>query len=283
MNAKQNNKANTLVIGGKGKTGSRIVAKLQQLEWPVYIGSRSGDRPFDWEDQSTWKKAIRDIHTIYVSYFPDIAMPGAVDRIRAFTKMAVDSGVKKLVLLSGRGEAEAQECEKIVMATDIDWTIVRASWFFQNFSEGYMLDPIVAGHVAFPVGNMPEPFIDVEDIADVAVAAITQPGHSKKLYEVTGPRMFTFREAIETIGQETGRKIVYEQIPMEDYKAMLKEYDVPADFIWLVTYLFTEVLDGRNESITHGVEEALGRPATDFVDYVKRTAATGVWDEVTAK
>jgi uncharacterized protein YbjT (DUF2867 family) len=282
MNAKQNNKANTLVIGGKGKTGSRIVAKLQQLEWPVYIGSRSGDRPFDWGDQSTWKKAIRDIHTIYVSYFPDIAMPGAVDTIRAFTKIAVDSGVKKLVLLSGRGEAEAQECEKIVMATDIDWTIVRASWFFQNFSEGYMLEPIVAGHVALPVGNMPEPFIDVEDIADVAVAAITQPGHSKKLYEVTGPRMFTFQEAIETIGRETGRTIVYEQIPMEDYKAMLKEYGVPADFIWLVTYLFTEVLDGRNESITHGVEEALGRPATDFVDYVKRTAATGVWDGVKA-
>jgi uncharacterized protein YbjT (DUF2867 family) len=282
MNAKQNNKANTLVIGGKGKTGSRIVAKLQQLEWPVYIGSRSGDRPFDWEDQSTWKKAIRDIHTIYVSYFPDIAMPGAVDTIRAFTKIAVDNGVKKLVLLSGRGEAEAQECEKIVMGTDIDWTILRASWFFQNFSEGYMLDPIVAGHVALPVGNMPEPFIDVEDIADVAVAAITQSGHSKKLYEVTGPRMFTFQEAIETIGRETGRTIVYEQIPMEDYKAMLKEYGVPADFIWLVTYLFTEVLDGRNESITHGVEEALGRPATDFVDYVKRTAATGVWDEVTA-
>jgi hypothetical protein len=94
--------------------------------------------------------------------------------------------------------------------------------------------------------------------------------------------MFTFREAIETIGRETGRTIVYEQIPMEDYKAMLKEYGVPADFIWLVTYLFTEVLDGRNESITHGVEEALGRPATDFVDYVKRTAATGVWDEVMA-
>ena len=282
MNAKQNNKANTLVLGGKGKTGSRIVAKLQQLEWPVFIGSRSGDRPFDWEDQSTWKKAIQGMETMYVSYFPDLAVPGAVDAIRSLTKIAVDSGVKKLVLLSGRGEAEALECEKVVMATDIDWTIVRASWFFQNFSEGYMLDPIVAGHVALPVGNVPEPFIDAEDIADVAVAAITQTGHSKKLYEVTGPRMLTFQEAIETIGRETGRTIVYEQIPMENYKAMLKEYDVPADFIWLITYLFTEVLDGRNASVTHGVEEALGRPATDFVDYAKRTAATGVWDGVSA-
>ncbi|HEX6426886.1 MAG TPA: hypothetical protein VF008_04335 [Niastella sp.] len=277
MNAKQNSKANTLVLGGKGKTGSRVVAKLQQLEWPVHVGSRSGDRAFDWEDQSTWKKAIKDMETIYVSYFPDLAVPGAVDAIRAFTKIAVEGGVKKLVLLSGRGEAEAQECEKIVMATNIDWTIVRASWFCQNFSEGYLREPILAGHVVFPAGDIPEPFIDAEDIADVAVAAITQAGHNHKLYEVTGPRLLTFRDAIETIGRETGRTIVYEQIPVEAYAALLKEYGVPKDFIWLITYLFTEVLDGRNENITHGVEEALGRPATDFVTYAKRTAATGIW------
>ena len=279
MNTKQNNKANTLVLGGKGKTGSRVVTKLQQLEWPVHIGSRSGDRPFDWEDQATWKKAIKDMEIIYVSYFPDLAVPGAVDAIRAFIKIAIESGVKKLVLLSGRGEAEAQECERLVMASGIEYTIVRASWFFQNFSEGYMLEPILAGHVAFPVGNILEPFIDAEDIAEVAVAAITQAGHSNKLYEVTGPRLLTFREAIEIISQGTGKEIVYEQIPMEDYWAMLKEYAVPADFIWLITYLFTEVLDGRNASITHGVEEALGRPATDFEDYVRRTMATGVWGD----
>lgn len=282
MLAKQSNKANTLVLGGKGKTGSRVVARLQQLEWPVYVGSRTGDRPFDWEDQSTWKKAIMGMETLYVSYFPDLAVPGAVDAIRTLTSIAIESGVKKLVLLSGRGEAEAQECEKIVMASGLDYTIVRASWFFQNFSEGYMLDPIVAGHVALPVGDTPEPFIDAEDIAEVAVAAITQGGHSNTLYEVTGPRMLTFQEAIETIGRETGRTIVYEQIPMKDYKAMLTEYDVPADFIWLITYLFTEVLDGRNASIAHGVEEALGRPATDFTEYAKRTAATRIWDEVSA-
>lgn len=277
MNAIKNNKSNTLVLGGKGKTGSRVVARLKELGWPVHVGSRTGDRPFDWDNQATWEKAINGMECIYVSYYPDLAVPGTVDIIRAFTQIAVDNGIKQLVLLSGRGEAEALECEKIVMAADIDWTIVRASFFFQNFSEGYMLDPIVAGHVALPVGNIPEPFIDAEDIGEVAVAAITQPGHNHKLYEVTGPRLLTFREAIETIGRETGRTIVYEQIPMEDYKAMLTKYDVPADFVWLISYLFTEVLDGRNANIVNGVEEALGRPATDFLDYVKRTAATGVW------
>jgi len=277
MNAQQNNKANTLVLGGKGKTGSRVVSQLQQLEWPVYIGSRSGDRSFDWEDQTTWKKAIQDMEVIYVSYYPDLAVPGAADAIRAFTELAVENGVRQLILLSGRGEAEAQECEKIVMALEIDWTIVRASWFFQNFSEGYLVDPILAGHVALPVGDVPEPFVDADDIAAVAVAAITQPGHNHKVYEVTGPRLLTLKEAIETIARETGKNIVFEQVPLEDYKAMLKEYAIPDDFIWLVTYLFKEVLDGRNASITDGVQEALGRPATDFSAYVKRAVRAGEW------
>jgi len=277
MNVTQNIKANTLVLGGKGKTGSRVVARLQQLGWPVYVGSRSGDRPFDWEDQSTWKKAIQGMEVIYVSYYPDLAVPGAVDAIRAFTQIAIEGSVRQLVLLSGRGEAEAQEAEKIVMALDLDWTIVRASWFFQNFSEGYLLDPIQAGHVALPVSDIPEPFVDAEDIAEVAVAAITQEGHNHKVYEVTGPRLLTFREAIETISRETGKTIVFEQISVDNYKAMLKEYAIPDDFIWLVTYLFKEVLDGRNANITHGVEDALGRPATDFTDYVKRTALKGEW------
>jgi uncharacterized protein YbjT (DUF2867 family) len=278
MNATQNNKANTLVLGGKGKTGSRVVARLQQLGWPVFVGSRSGDRAFDWENPSTWEKAIQGMHTLYVSYFPDLAVPGAVDAIRSLTKLAIDNGVQKLVLLSGRGEAEAQECEKIVMASPLDWTIVRASWFFQNFSEGYLMEPIAAGHVALPAGSIPEPFIDAEDIAEVAVASITQPGHSHKLYEVSGPRLMTFKEAVDIIGRETGKTIVYEQISMDDFKAMLKEYALPPDFIWLISYLFTEVLDGRNASIANGVQEALGRPATDFADYVKRTAASGVWN-----
>ncbi|WP_205514608.1 SDR family oxidoreductase [Longitalea arenae] len=282
MNSTPINKSNTLVLGGKGKTGSRVVARLQQLGWPVFVGSRSGDRIFDWEDRSTWSAAIQDMHTLYVSYFPDLAVPGAVDAIRTLTDLAIANGVQKLVLLSGRGEAEAQECEKIVMASPLDYTIVRASWFFQNFSEGYLLEPIVAGHVALPAGDIPEPFVDAEDIAAVAVAAITEAGHSRRLYEVSGPRLLTFKEAIEIIGRQTGRTIVYEQVPMEAYKAMLKAYDLSPDFIWLISYLFTEVLDGRNASLANGVQEALGRPATDFTDYVKRTAGSGVWDPITA-
>lgn len=277
-----NTTRNTLVIGGKGKTGSRVVHLLQRMGWPVKVGSRSAEIPFNWTDSSTWQPAVQNIHSVYITFQPDLAVPGAPEAISAFTKIAVDNGVQKLVLLSGRGEPEAQACEEIVMNAGIDWTIVRASWFSQNFSESHMLEPILAGYVQLPVGNIGEPFIDADDIADVVVAALTENKHSKQLYEVTGPRLITFKEAIEAIAAATGREIHFEQISIEEYAAMLNMHGVPQDIISLLTYLFTEVLDGRNAYVTDGVEKALGRKATEFSDYVKKVAASGLWNQVPA-
>jgi uncharacterized protein YbjT (DUF2867 family) len=220
---------------------------------------------------------LNNVRSVYISYYPDVAIPGAVKAIEEFTALAVKKGVEKLVLLSGRGEEEAQECEKVVMNAGVDWSIVRCSWFNQNFSEGNFLEPVLAGYVALPVGDIGEPFIDVDDIADVAVAALTEDGHSRKLYELTGPRLLTFKEAIGEIAKATGREIKFEQIPFKAYSEMLAEYGLPKDLVWLVTYLFTEVLDGRNASIKDGVQQALGRKPADFSEYVKKTAATGVW------
>jgi uncharacterized protein YbjT (DUF2867 family) len=276
----ENTPKQILVLGGTGKTGSRVAARLQQMNWPVRIGSRNADIPFDWNDQSTWLPVLQDINAVYIAYQPDLAVPGAEQSIRAFARLAVEHNVKQLVLLSGRGEPEAQACEQIIMNTGADWTILRASWFCQNFSEGYLLDAIAAGYVALPVGNIPEPFIDVDDIADAAIEVLTKGGHNGQVYELTGPRLLTFEQAVAEIAAATGKPIQYQQIPMEDYKAMLTEYEVPEDMIWLITYLFTEVLDGRNASIGNGLDCALGRKATDFADYVKKAA--GVWQAAVA-
>lgn len=268
----------TLVLGGNGKTGSRVVQRLTERGWPVRIGSRSGEPRFDWEDNTTWKTALTDVDAVYITFQPDLAVPGAVETIRSFVELAVKTGVRKLVLLSGRGEPEAQECEQIVIRSGADWTILRASWFSQNFSESYLLEPVLAGYVALPVGAVGEPFIDVEDIADVAVAALTEEGHNGQLYEITGPRLLTFGEAIQEIATAIGKPVHYETIPMSDYASTLAEYGVPDEFVGLLRYLFTEVLDGRNASVADGIERALGRKATDFSEYVRRTAATGVWN-----
>jgi uncharacterized protein YbjT (DUF2867 family) len=272
-------KQQVLVLGGKGKTGSRVVQRLTELGYPVRIGSRSAVTPFDWENSQTWEPVLQGMDAVYITYQPDLAVPEAVPAIKQFSDLAVKKGVKHLVLLSGRGEPEAQECEHIVMNAGANWTIVRASWFFQNFSEGYMLEPILAGFVALPVGDMGEPFIDTDDIAEVVVAALTNDMHHGQLYEVTGPRLLSFKEAISEIAAATGRSIQYQEVSIDEYTAMLKEYQVPQEYIGLLTYLFTEVLDGRNAVITDGIEVALGRKATDFQAWVAKTAPTGVWQQ----
>ena len=271
-------KRTTLVVGGTGKTGRRVAERLEARGLPVRVGSRSGEPPFDWEDETTWAPALEGVGAAYITYYPDLAIPGAIEAVRSFTELAVEAEVGRLVLLSGRGEEEAQRAERAVQEAGVEWTIVRCSWFSQNFSENYLLEPILSGEVALPAGNVPEPFVDAEDIAKVAVAALTEDGHAGQLYELTGPRLLTFEEAIGEISRAAGREIRYVPVSVQEYSSMLAEHDVPAEFGWLLSYLFSEVLDGRNAHLTDGVRRALGRETKDFSDYARETAATGVWN-----
>jgi uncharacterized protein YbjT (DUF2867 family) len=268
-----------LVIGATGKTGRRVAERLAVRDVPTRLGSRVGVPPFDWEDRATWAPALRGIRAAYVSYYPDLAAPGAPEAIRALAEEAVRNGVRRLVLLSGRGEEEAQRSERMLQGCGADWTIVRCSWFSQNFSESYLRDPILAGEVALPAGDVPEPFVDADDIADVAVAALTEDGHSGQVYELTGPRLLTFAEAVGEIARATGRDVRFVPIPIEAYAAAMRSYEVPEDVIGLLTYLFTEVLDGRNAQVADGVQRALGRPARDFAAFAAREAAAGTWND----
>lgn len=268
----------TLVLGGTGKTGGRIVERLSSLAVPTRVASRGGNPRFDWDDQTTWDDVLEGVSAAYISYAPDLAIPGATETIRAFVERAVAHGVRRLVLLSGRGEDEAQRCETIVQRADVEWTIVRASWFSQNFSEGAFLDMVLAGEIALPAGEIGEPFVDADDIADVAVAALTEDGHAGQVYELTGPRLLTFTEAVGEIARAAGREIKFVQIPPEAFAAGVAEAGLPEDIAWLLNYLFATVLDGRNEYMCDGVRRALGREPKDFAEYAQAMATAGVWD-----
>ncbi|WP_125720321.1 SDR family oxidoreductase [Flavobacterium ustbae] len=270
-----------LLIGGNGKTGRRVANLLQDTSnVEVRIGSRSANIPFDWEKPETWTEAIKDINTVYITFQPDLAVPFATEAIQKFTLLATKLGVKKMVLLSGRGEKEAQICEEIVKATAQNWTIVRASWFNQNFSESFFLEPILAGYVALPRAETLEPFTDADDIAEVVKEALLNEKHNEKTYDLTGPQLLTFKQAVAEIAKITERNIIFQALELEEYIAMLREYKVSEDEIWLINYLFSEVLDGRNSSITNDIEQILGRKAATFSEYVQRTAQTGIWNEV---
>lgn len=265
-----------LVIGSTGKTGRRIANTLTARGFVVRHGSRNAPIPFDWDKPETWPAALDGVASAYVSYFPDLAFPGASEKIEALTKVAAEKGVKRLVLLSGRGESHAQQCEAIVRNSGLDYTLVRASWFAQNFSEGYLRDPVLDGVVAVPAGDVREPIVDVDDIADVAVAALTEQRHSGQLYEVTGPRLLSFEETAAELAAASGRPVRYVPITFDQFHAAMT--GIGGAFIADVfTAISREVLDGRNESLGDGVQRALGREPRDFADFCRAAAASGAW------
>ena len=267
----------TLIIGKNGKTGRRVNERLQALGYTTRPVSRSTTPSFDWEKPETWESAIEGVTSAYVTYQPDLAVPNAEPAIREFVRIARKVGLKHIVLLSGRGEEGAQRAEEVVKSSGISWNIVRASWFCQNFSESFMLEGILSGELVLPAEDTVEPFVDADDIADVAVAALTEPGHRNKVFEVTGPRALTFAQCIREISDALGRPVKFTSVPVDAYINALREQGVPEEMQWLLHELFTVVFDGRNSNVMFGVEEALGRPATDFKIYVQKTIESGVW------
>ncbi|MGW4248514.1 NAD(P)H-binding protein, partial [Nocardia sp. NPDC004722] len=267
-----NSENTVLVLGATGKTGRRVAELLSAAGTLVRSGSRSAAIPFDWTDRATWASALADVNAVYLSYQPDLAVPGAPADIKAFCDAAVAAGVGSLVLLSGRGEPEALECEAIVRDSGLRWTVVRCSWFAQNFSEGAFAEFILAGEVALPAGDVPEPFVHADDIAEVAVAALLDDRHAGEVYELTGPRGLSFADAVAEIGAAAGREIAYIPLTRTDFVAALTSYGVPADEISLLDYLFGTVLDGRNSAPADGVRRALGREPRDFAEYARDVA-----------
>jgi uncharacterized protein YbjT (DUF2867 family) len=267
----------TLITGGTGKTGRRVAERLTAAGHPVRIGSRSGNPAFDWDQPSTWLGALDGVDAAYLSYYPDLAVPGAAATVGAFARLAAESGVRRLVLLSGRGEEEAQNAEKLVADAGVEWTVVRCSWFNQNFDESYWAEPIAAGELAIPGGDVTTPFVDADDIADVAVAALTEDGHAGEIYELTGPRALSFAEAVAEISEATGRRISYVPITLDEFAADMKAEGLPDDVVWLLRYLFGEVFIPDNAWVADGVQRALGREPRDFRDFARDAAAAGAW------
>lgn len=265
-----------LVIGATGKTGSRVATKLEALGHTVRRGTRGAAIPFDWETPETWSPALSGVRAAYVTYFPDLAFPGAVEKLEALTVTAKDMGVQHLVLLSGRGEHHARLGEEVVRNSGVDFTIVRAAWFAQNFSEGYLRAPILSGVLPMPGGMIAEPIIDIDDIADVVVAALTEDGHVGELYEVTGPRLMTFAEMALDLSNAIGQSIQHVPITFDDFHAnVAKAGDTFVADVF--TAIARETLDGRNAHRSDGVQRALGRAPRDFAEYAKAAARSGAW------
>ncbi|UTW04799.1 NAD(P)H-binding protein [Amphritea atlantica] len=267
----------TLIIGKHGKTGRRVNAQLQRAGYQTRAVSRSTLPAFDWQSPEGWPEAMQGCQSAYVCFQPDLAIPPARQAISNFIRLAREAGIHHIVLLSGRGEDGAQQAEQLLINSGLNWNVVRASWFDQNFSEGFLIESIMNGQVALPGCDIPEPFVDAEDIAEVAFACLTKPQLNNQLFEVTGPELLTFSDCVGIISCAIQRPVNFVPITITQFLQALRHQGLADDELWLMNELFTVVMDGRNSHTTQGVEQALGRQPGSFRDYVLRTVASGAW------
>ena len=271
---------NILVIGGNGKTGRRVAENLTQLGHNLRVVGRKTNPAFDWENTDTYDAALKDMDRAYIVYYPDLAVPGSRDAISTLTKKALQAGLEKVVLLSGKGETEAEACEEIVANSGLNYTLVRASWFNQNFSEGAFLEFILNGVVALPMPKAEIPFVDVNDIADVVSKVIVDDTYNGQTITVTGPQKRTFKEVVEIMAEATNKHIQFVPISIDEFKEGMKQAGLPDSYVWLFGYLFQEVLGNpENQDVCDDVAKVLGRPAIDFETFAKQTASTGIWNQ----
>lgn len=273
--------APVLLTGGTGRTGARIARRLAERSIPVRIGSRRSRVPFEWDDPDSRAPALDGMRAAYLCYSPDLAFPGVPELMQRFVDKARAAGVQRLVLLSGRGEDGARAAEDVVRSSGLEWTVLRCSWFAQNFSEHFLLGPVRRGRLLLPADrSIAEPFLDLDDLADVAADALTGNRHVGRLLELTGPRLVTLSEVAAELSRATGRRIDFEGSTEEEFAADLAADGIPTEEALALAGLFTDILDGRNASLTADLRSALGREPADFGDYAARAAATGVWDAV---
>ncbi|MGH4032543.1 NAD(P)H-binding protein [Actinomycetota bacterium Odt1-20B] len=268
-----------LVLGATGKTGRRVVARLRAAGRPVRAASRTAETPFDWTDSATWGPALEGVSAVY------LVPPPRPEPIAAFVERAQAAGVRRFVVLSGRGvekygdsfEPSMAEAERVVRAAGVDWTVIRPNNFAQNFTEDIFRKPLLAGRLALPTGAVPEPMIDAEDIADVVVALLTEEGHTGKVYELSGPRALSFAEAVAEISAAAGRPMRFEAITADAYTAELTADGVPEADARSLADVLVWLSEGHNSSVASGVRDVLGREPRDFSAYVKSAAAAGAW------
>ncbi|MEU8034136.1 SDR family oxidoreductase [Streptomyces sp. NPDC049099] len=274
---------NILVLGGTGKTGSRIARRLKAVGLPVRTASRTGgDCRLDLDDPASWASALDGVTA---AYLVEPSLSGSTDhqaRIPRLVTEAVTAGVRRLVLLSAPRAGEdghpLHAAEQAVRGSGVEWTILRPQWFAQNFSEGPWRHGILAGALALPTGDGRTPFVDAEDIAEVAAAALSEEGHSGRVYDLTGPRAISFGEAADLITRATGRTIRHLDVDPEDFVERQVAAGAAPDVAQLLTGLLVDIRNGSGAALSDGVERALGRPPRTFETFVTETAAAGHWN-----
>ncbi|MEU5977910.1 NAD(P)H-binding protein [Streptomyces sp. NPDC047315] len=269
-----------LVLGGTGKTGRRVVAELRSRGFTTVAASRTGEVRFDWADRSTWEPGLTGVRSVYVV---DSQGPGMGEEVRDFAALAARLGVERLVLLSARSWPEIDATnphlapEREVRESGLRWTILRPTWFAENFTELEFFAPLLeTGELRLPTGSGREPFVVLQDLVDVAVAALTEDGHAGRTYTLSGARSLNFADAVAEIAGASGRTLRFTPVSEEEYRADVAAAGYPEEVADLLVTILHHIRDEGGASVTDGVRQALGREPRDFSEYVRTTDFSAV-------
>ena len=262
-----------LVIGATGKTGGRVAERLA-VEHEVRAASRSGQVRFDWADPSSYRPALDAVDGIFLTV-PGQS-PEGPQHVAELLELAADGGVGIAVLLSARAvefhpQGALARVEEAVRDSSLAHTILRPAWFAQNFTEGF-LAPDEHGVVTAPTGDGREPFIDLEDVADVAVAALTGDG-ARGTIGLSGSEALSFADAVVLTARAWGRAARFEAIPPNVYRAQIAA-GLPAEYVEWRMAMFDAIRSGRDAYLSSGVQDALGRPARSFSAWARDTVGS---------
>jgi uncharacterized protein YbjT (DUF2867 family) len=268
-----------LVIGGTGKTGKRVGRQLSTrgvtariaTRTPGVPGERESPVAFEWRDRATYRAALDGVDAIFV--VPPTFAVDYVPQVEALLAEAKAAGVPRLVFLSARGAAIGDHipmrgAEQKLAAGGLEYTILRPSWFNQNFSEYFLLDPVRRHNmIPVPTGGGRTPFVDLDDVAAVAVAALTTPDHNGATYDLTGPESLSFGDAAGILSGILDREIAFVDMAPDEWRAAAIGAGMPADYAELATELLGLVRAGGEDLVSKDVENVLGRAPKSFADW----------------
>ena len=273
-----------LILGGAGKTGSRIATQLDVRSVDYRLASRSSGQRFDWYDESTWPVTVRGADTAYVA--PPVE-PAGCEAAARFVKQAVADGLRRVVLLSGRGVGSPGRdfavydgqltVEHAVRESGADWTIVQPAWFMQNFSQDFLRDYVLAGELRISTGEGAEAWIDTDDVGDVMTEALLDERHVGQTYALSGPRLLTMSDISTELAAATGRTVEYVALDPDEHVEELVGFGVPRNDAEALRDLFTVIRKHRSEYLSDGVQQVLDREPRDFTDWARSAASYGAW------
>jgi uncharacterized protein YbjT (DUF2867 family) len=267
-----------LVLGGTGKTGTRVAARLAELGHSVRTAARHGaDARFDWDDPTTHRAAVDGVDRIYL--VAPVMRTRFAAQISAFLDLAEAAGARHITYLSAYGidlappEVALRAVELDLMGrASVTHSIVRPAWFMQNFSETF-LKPL-DGAITVPTGDGSEAFVDAEDIAAVAAATLADPSsHAGAQYAPTGPDRLTMRGAADLIASVTREPIRHVDIDRRAWVDAVIASEVPTEYGEMLMLLTETVASGGGSRPNDDVRGVTGAPPTSFAEFEQRTSA----------